>query len=193
MEESRSGDDARSYELTWKSRVFWQYTLDMSTARYPVFRVGVGYDVHRFSKGRKLILGGVELPFELGLEGYSDADVLTHSICDAILGALGEPDIGHKFPDNDPRYRNVSSLILLRETLELSKSKGFLVENVDSVVVCERPKIGQYVSAIRGKLSSILGISEDCVGVKATTTDGIGFTGRVEGVAAHAVVLIKKI
>jgi 2-C-methyl-D-erythritol 2,4-cyclodiphosphate synthase len=158
-----------------------------------MFRVGIGYDVHKFSKGRKLILGGVEIPFQLGLQGYSDADVLTHSICDAILGALGEPDIGNKFPDNDPRYRNISSLILLRETVELSKSKGFLVENVDCVVVCEMPKISEYTSQIRGNLSSILELSEDCVGVKATTTDGIGFTGRVEGIAAHAVVLIKKI
>ena len=158
-----------------------------------MIRVGIGYDVHKFSKGRKLILGGVEIPFELGLQGYSDADVLTHSICDAILGALGEPDIGSKFPDNDPRYRNISSAILLRETVELSKSKGFLIENVDCVVVCEKPKIRKYVSQIRGNLSSILEISEDCMGVKATTTDGIGFTGRVEGIAAHAVVLIKKI
>jgi 2-C-methyl-D-erythritol 2,4-cyclodiphosphate synthase len=158
-----------------------------------MFRVGIGYDVHKFSKGRKLILGGVEIPFQLGLHGYSDADVLIHSICDAILGALGEPDIGNKFPDNDPRYRNISSLILLRETVQLSKSKGFIVENVDSVVVCEKPKISEYTSQIRRNLSSILEISEDCVGVKATTTDGIGFTGRVEGIASHAVVLIKKI
>lgn len=158
-----------------------------------MFRVGIGYDVHKFSEGRRLILGGVEIPFELGLQGYSDADVLTHSICDAILGALGEPDIGSKFPDTDPRYRNISSLILLRETVVLSKSKGFNIENVDSVVVCEKPKIGNYVSQIRGKLSTILEISEDCIGVKATTTDGIGFTGRVEGIAAHTVALIKKI
>jgi 2-C-methyl-D-erythritol 2,4-cyclodiphosphate synthase len=156
-----------------------------------MFRVGIGYDVHKFSEGSRLILGGVEIPFELGLQGYSDADVLTHSICDAILGALGEPDIGSKFPDTDPRYRNISSLILLRETVVLSKSKGFNIENVDSVVVCEKPKIGNYVSQIRGKLSTILEISEDCIGVKATTTDGIGFTGRVEGIAAHTVVLIK--
>lgn len=158
-----------------------------------MYRVGIGYDVHRFSKGRKLILGGVEIPFELGLQGYSDADVLTHSICDAILGALSEPDIGSKFPDSDPRYRGISSLILLSETVALCKSKGFHIENVDSVVVCEKPKIGNYVSQIRGKLSSVLELSKDCMGVKATTTDGIGFTGRVEGIAAHAVVLIKKI
>lgn len=158
-----------------------------------MYRVGIGYDVHKFSKGRKLILGGVEIPFELGLQGYSDADVLTHSICDAILGALGEPDIGSKFPSNDPRYRDISSLVLLRETVVLCKSKGFDIENVDSVVVCEWPKIGNYVSQIRGRLSSILELSEDCIGVKATTTDGIGFTGRVEGIAAHAVILIKKI
>jgi 2-C-methyl-D-erythritol 2,4-cyclodiphosphate synthase len=156
-------------------------------------RVGIGYDVHKFSKGRKLIIGGVEIPFELGLQGYSDADVLTHSICDAILGALGERDIGTKFPETDPRFRNISSLILLKETVVLSKSKGFLIENVDCVVVCEKPKIGNYVSRIREILSSILEIPEDCMGVKATTTDGIGFTGRVEGIAAHAVVLIKKI
>jgi 2-C-methyl-D-erythritol 2,4-cyclodiphosphate synthase len=158
-----------------------------------MYRVGIGYDVHKFSEGRKLILGGVEIPFELGLRGYSDADVLTHSICDAILGALGEPDIGSKFPDNDPRYRDISSLILLKETVVLCKSKGFHIENVDTVVVCEKPKIADYVSQIRGRLSSILEVSEDRMGVKATTTDGIGFTGRVEGIAAHAVVLIKKI
>ncbi|MBI4229170.1 MAG: 2-C-methyl-D-erythritol 2,4-cyclodiphosphate synthase [Deltaproteobacteria bacterium] len=158
-----------------------------------MFRVGIGYDVHKFSKGRRLILGGVEIPFELGLQGYSDADVLTHSICDAILGALGEPDIGTKFPDNDPRYENISSLILLKETIVLSRSKGFNIENMDSVVVCEKPRIADYVAQIRVKLSSILEIPEGCVGVKATSTDGIGFTGRVEGVAAHTVVLMKKI
>ncbi len=158
-----------------------------------MFRVGIGYDVHKFSKNRKLILGGVEIPFGLGLQGYSDADVLTHSICDAILGALGEPDIGTKFPDNDPRFKDISSLSLLRETFALSKSKGFHVENVDCVVVCEKPKIADFVSRIRGNLSSILEVSEDRVGVKATTTDGIGFTGRLEGIAAHAVVLIRKI
>lgn len=158
-----------------------------------MYRIGIGYDVHRFSRGRRLVLGGVEIPFELGLQGYSDADVLSHSICDAILGALGEPDIGSKFPDNDPRYKGISSLILLGETASLSKSKGFQIENLDSVVVCEKPRIANYVSQIRGRLSSVLEISEDCIGVKATTTDGIGFTGRGEGIAAHSVVLIKKI
>lgn len=158
-----------------------------------MFRVGIGYDVHKFSKGRRLILGGVEIPFELGLQGYSDADVLTHSICDAILGALGEPDIGSIFPDNDPRYENISSLILLKEIIILSRSKGFNIENMDSVVVCEKPRIADYVGQIRVKLSSILEIPEGRVGIKATTTDGIGFTGRVEGVAAHTVVLMKKI
>ncbi|MDA2919374.1 2-C-methyl-D-erythritol 2,4-cyclodiphosphate synthase [Desulfobacterota bacterium AH_259_B03_O07] len=158
-----------------------------------MYRIGIGYDVHKFAQGRKLILGGVEIPFELGLEGHSDADVLTHSICDAILGAIGEPDIGTKFPDSSPEYKGISSLILFKETLTLCKSKGFEIANLDTVLVCEKPKIGKYISKIKERLASIAEISKDRVGIKATTSEGLGFTGRVEGIASHAVVLVTKI
>ena len=158
-----------------------------------MYRIGIGYDVHKFAQGRKLILGGVEIPFELGLEGHSDADVLTHSICDAILGAIGEPDIGTKFPDSSPEAKGISSLILFKETLTLCKSKGFEIANLDTVLVCEKPKIGKYISKIKERLASIAEISEDRVGIKATTSEGLGFTGRVEGIASHAVALVTKI
>ena len=156
-------------------------------------RVGIGFDAHKFSQGQKLIIGGVEIPFELGLEGHSDADVLTHAICDALLGAMGERDIGSHFPNADSRYKGISSLVLLREVLTLSYSKGFMVENIDTVVVCEKPKISAHVSHIKKKLASVIGVPEKSLGIKATTTDGMGFTGRGEGIAAYAVVLIKTI
>ena len=155
-------------------------------------RVGVGFDAHRFLRGRKLILGGVEIPYELGLEGHSDADVLTHAICDALLGAIGEGDIGTHFPDSDARYEGISSLVLLKETLTLSNSRGFRIENIDSVLVCEKPKLSPYVSQIKKKLVSVIEIPEGSLGIKATTTDRMGFTGRGEGMAAYAVVLVKK-
>lgn len=157
-----------------------------------MYRVGIGFDAHRFSRGRKLVLGGVEIPFELGLEGHSDADVLTHAICDAILGAIGENDIGSHFPDSDFRYKGVSSLVLLEQVTALSNSKDFKIENIDSTVVCERPKLSAYISQMRKKLSSITRVSRDSLGIKATTTDGMGFAGRGEGIAAYAVVLVKK-
>jgi 2-C-methyl-D-erythritol 2,4-cyclodiphosphate synthase len=157
-----------------------------------LYRVGIGFDAHRFLRGRKLILGGVEIPFELGLEGHSDADVLTHAICDAILGAIGEKDIGSHFPDNNSRYKGVSSLVLLEQVIALSNSKDFKIENLDSTVVCERPKLFAYISQMKKKLSSVIQVSEDSLGIKATTTDSMGFTGRGEGIAAYAVVLVKK-
>lgn len=157
-----------------------------------MYRVGIGFDAHRFSRGRKLVLGGVEIPFELGLEGHSDADVLTHAICDAILGAIGENDIGSHFPDSDPRYRGVSSLVLLEQVRALSNSRDFKIENIDSTVVCERPKLSAYISQMKKKLSSVIQVSEDSLGIKATTTDSMGFTGRGEGIAAYAVALVKK-
>ncbi|HSE83965.1 MAG TPA: 2-C-methyl-D-erythritol 2,4-cyclodiphosphate synthase [Thermodesulfobacteriota bacterium] len=158
-----------------------------------MYRVGIGFDAHRFSRGRKLVLGGVEIPFEFGLAGHSDADVLTHAICDAALGAIGERDIGSHFPDSDPKYKGVSSLILLEEVIALSNSKGFKIENIDSVVVCESPRLGEYVSQIKKNIAAVAGISEESLGVKATTTDKMGFTGRGEGIAAYAVVLMKKV
>lgn len=158
-----------------------------------MYRVGIGFDAHRFSRGRKLVLGGVEIPFEFGLAGHSDADVLTHAICDAVLGAIGERDIGSHFPDSNPEYKGVSSLILLEEVIALSNSKGFKIENIDSVVVCEKPRLGEYVSQIKKKIAAVAEISEESLGIKATTTDRMGFTGRGEGIAAYAVVLMKKV
>jgi 2-C-methyl-D-erythritol 2,4-cyclodiphosphate synthase len=167
--------------------------LSINTKGQTVYRIGIGFDAHRFSRGRKLVLGGVEIPFEFGLEGHSDADVLTHAITDAILGAVGERDIGSHFPGSDPRYKNISSLVLFKEVLALSNSKGFRIENIDSVVVCEKPRLGVYISQIKEKLASVAQISEECLGIKATTTDSMGFTGRGEGIAAYAVVLMKKV
>jgi 2-C-methyl-D-erythritol 2,4-cyclodiphosphate synthase len=158
-----------------------------------LYRVGIGFDAHSFSRGRKLILGGVEIPFEFGLAGHSDADVLTHAICDAVLGAIGERDIGSHFPDSDGKYKGVSSLVLLEEVMALSNSRGFRIENIDSVVVCEKPRLGEYVSQIKKNIAAVTEIPEESLGVKATTTDGMGFTGRGEGIAAYAVVLMKKI
>ncbi|MGQ0793719.1 MAG: 2-C-methyl-D-erythritol 2,4-cyclodiphosphate synthase [Deltaproteobacteria bacterium] len=158
-----------------------------------MYRTGIGFDAHRFATGRRLMLGGVEIPFELGLKGHSDADVLAHSVCDALFGAAGERDIGFHFPDTDPKYRGVSSLLLLKETLTLVKSKGFIVENIDSTVVCENPKLSAYIPAIKSSLAAVLEISDEAVGVKATTSDAMGFTGRGEGVVALTVALIRKI
>jgi 2-C-methyl-D-erythritol 2,4-cyclodiphosphate synthase len=157
-----------------------------------MYRIGIGFDAHRFSMGRKLVLGGVEIPFELGLEGHSDADVLTHAICDAILGAIGESDIGSHFPDSDSRYKGVSSLVLLEQVRALSNSRDFKIENIDSTVVCERPKLSAYIPQMKEKLSSVIRVSKDSLGIKATTTDSMGFTGRGEGIAAYAVALVKK-
>jgi len=157
-----------------------------------MYRIGIGFDAHRFSMGRKLVLGGVEIPFEFGLEGHSDADVLTHAICDAILGAIGESDIGSHFPDSDSRYKGVSSLVLLEQVRALSNSRDFKIENIDSTVVCERPKLSAYIPQMKEKLSSVIRVSEDSLGIKATTTDSMGFTGRGEGIAAYAVALVKK-
>lgn len=155
-------------------------------------RIGFGFDAHRFSEGRKLVLGGVEIPFELGLSGHSDADVLTHAICDALLGALGEGDIGALFPDTDPRYKGASSLFFLSEILKLVSGGGYEIGNIDCVIVCEKPKIAPHVPAIKSSLSRITGLSGNALGLKATTTDQMGFTGRGEGIASYAVVLIRK-
>ena len=137
-------------------------------------RVGIGFDVHRLVEGRDLILGGVNIPWEKGLEGHSDADVLTHAIMDAILGAAALPDIGQLFPDSEDKYEGVSSLLLLERVMNLLDEEGYVLVNVDSTIICEAPKIMPYT----------------CVGVKATTTEGLGFTGRGEGIAAQAVCMI---
>ncbi len=157
-----------------------------------MYRIGFGFDAHRFTEGRKLVLGGAEIPFELGLSGHSDADVLTHAVCDALLGAMGEGDIGTHFPDSDPQYKGMSSLSFLSEILKLISKKGYEIGNIDSVIVCEKPKIAPHVPAIKSKLSQASGIPETALGIKATTTDRMGFTGRGEGIASYAVALIIK-
>ena len=153
-------------------------------------RVGIGFDVHRLVEGRDLILGGVNIPWEKGLEGHSDADVLTHAIMDAILGAAALPDIGQLFPDSEDKYEGVSSLLLLERVMNLLDEEGYVLVNVDSTIICEAPKIMPYTEAIRENLAKAIGVSPSCVGVKATTTEGLGFTGRGEGIAAQAVCMI---
>ncbi len=155
-----------------------------------MIRVGVGYDVHRFEPGRKLILGGVEIPHERGLSGHSDADALTHAIIDALLGAAALGDIGAHFPDTDESYRDADSRKLLARVVALLREKGMKPNNVDSVVVAQRPKLAPHIPEMREVISSILGISPDLVGIKATTSERMGFVGREEGVAAHAVCTI---
>jgi len=147
---------------------------------------GIGYDAHRLAEGRALILGGVRIPHSKGLEGHSDADALAHAICDAIFGALGEGDIGTFFPDTDPRWQGQSSLFFLREAARLAKARGGRVEQVDSTIIAERPKLAPFIPAMRAKLSEALGLPPGRVGVKATTNEGMGFLGRGEGIAALA-------
>jgi 2-C-methyl-D-erythritol 2,4-cyclodiphosphate synthase len=153
--------------------------------------VGLGLDAHSFQTGRKLVVGGVEIPYESGLAGHSDADVLTHALMDALLGAAGERDIGVQFPDSDPAYRDISSLVLLDRVMTLVKKKGFKVINVDCVIVAQEPRLSSYLDEMRGHLAPLLGIEEGRVSVKATTTEGMGFTGRGEGIAAMATVLLQ--
>ena len=155
-------------------------------------RIGHGYDVHRLVPERKLILGGVEIPFEKGLLGHSDADVLTHAVMDALLGAAALGDIGRLFPDNDPAYEGADSLVLLRRVTEALAEHGYRIGNVDATVLAQRPKLAPHIPAMREKLAVAMGISVDQVSVKATTEEGLGFTGTGEGIAAHAVALIEK-
>ena len=155
-------------------------------------RVGVGYDVHPLVSGRRLVLGGVEIPFEKGLDGHSDADVPVHAIIDALLGAVGLGDIGLHFPSSDPRYKDISSITLLRHVVSLLRAQGWLVCNVDVSIVAERPKLAPFIAEMRGIIGSALGIDADLVSVKGTTAKGLGCLGRGEGIAAHAVALVEK-
>lgn len=155
-------------------------------------RIGHGYDVHRLVSGRKLILGGVDINYELGLLGHSDADVLVHAIMDAMLGALALGDIGQHFPDNDESYSGADSIELLKKVGELVKDKGYTVVNIDSTVLCQRPKLKPYIPDMRAVIAAALNIDADAVSVKATTEEGLGFTGNGEGIAAHAVCLLDK-
>ncbi|MGN0967752.1 MAG: 2-C-methyl-D-erythritol 2,4-cyclodiphosphate synthase [Oscillospiraceae bacterium] len=155
-------------------------------------RIGQGYDVHRLVEGRKLILGGVEVPFERGLLGHSDADVLTHAVMDALLGAAGMGDIGQHFPDSDPAYAGADSLRLLAAVMEKLRDAGWQVGNVDATVIAQRPKLAGYLPRMRQNLARIMGVLPDQVNVKATTEEGLGFTGSGEGIAAQAVALLVK-
>jgi len=155
-------------------------------------RVGIGYDVHALSAGRRLVLGGVEVPFELGLNGWSDADVLTHAVMDALLGAAALGDIGRHFPPGDPQYKDISSLTLLAKVKALLAEKGWQVNNLDATVIAERPRLSEYINDMREKLCQTLGIDMERVSVKASTSDGLGFTGRGEGIAALAVAALKE-
>ncbi len=153
-------------------------------------RIGHGYDVHRLIKNRKLIIGGVEIPYYLGLSGHSDADVLLHAICDALLGAAGLGDIGKHFPDTDERYEGIDSKKLLKSVLGLLKEKGYSVINIDATVIAQKPKLAPFIDDMRKQISDCVGVEVDRVNVKATTEEGLGFTGTGEGISAHAVCLI---
>ena len=151
-------------------------------------RIGIGYDIHRLVRGRKLVLGGVDIPYDKGLMGHSDGDVLLHAIGDAILGASNKRDIGYHFPDTDPKYKNISSLILLKEIMNITKA-GII--NIDSVIVCEKPKLSPYILAMQKNIAETLGISVECISIKAKTNEGMGLIGRGEGIAAYAVICQK--
>ena len=155
-------------------------------------RVGIGYDVHSLTPGRRLVLGGIEIPFDKGLSGWSDADVLTHAIIDALLGAAARGDIGSHFPPGDPQYKDISSLILLERIRDELAENGWQVNNIDATVVAERPKLRDFIDQMRGQLSQTLGINISQMSVKAHTSDQLGFVGRGEGIAAYAVATLEE-
>ena len=154
-------------------------------------RIGHGYDVHRFGENRKLILGGVEIPFEMGLAGHSDADVLIHAVCDALLGAAALGDIGKHFPDNDNSFKDIDSRILLRNVVKLLNEKGYKIGNIDATVIAQKPKLASFIEDMRLNIADDCGIEKNNINVKATTEEGLGFTGRIEGISAHAVCIIE--
>ncbi len=157
-----------------------------------MYRIGNGFDVHAFAEERKLILGGVNIPYELGLAGHSDADVLCHAIADSLLGCLSLGDIGKFFPDTDPKYKGMNSLFLLKEVYDKIKSLGYCLINVDSTIICQKPKLAGYIQEMKINISRVLEVNPDDIGVKATTTEKLGFTGRSEGIAVIANALIQK-
>ena len=157
-----------------------------------MIRIGQGYDVHRLVTGRRLILGGVDIPHETGLLGHSDADVLTHAICDALLGAAALGDIGRHFPDSDEKYRGVCSLVLLDEVGKLLRAKGCEINNIDAIIIAQAPKLAPHIDKMRENIAKTLKIGVEYVGIKATTEEGLGFTGRKEGIAASAVCIINE-
>ena len=153
-------------------------------------RIGHGYDVHKLSQNRKLIIGGVEIPFEAGLLGHSDADVLLHAVCDSLLGAAALGDIGKHFPDTDPAYKNINSLFLLKKVGELISEGGYKICNIDATIIAQNPKMSPYIQKMRENIAEALNIDVSLVSVKATTEEGLGFSGRKEGISAHSVCLI---
>ncbi|SEM72671.1 2-C-methyl-D-erythritol 2,4-cyclodiphosphate synthase [Syntrophus gentianae] len=155
-------------------------------------RVGCGYDSHRWSRDRKLILGGIDIPHELGLIGHSDADALTHAICDALLGAIAEGDIGLHFPDSDPAFSGISSLKLLEIVHEMVTRKGFAIDYIDSTVILEKPRLRPYIADMRNRLADVLNLPSDRINIKAKTNEGMGFVGRQEGIAVLAVAAVKE-
>jgi 2-C-methyl-D-erythritol 2,4-cyclodiphosphate synthase len=157
-----------------------------------VVRIGHGYDVHRLVEGRKLMLGGVVIPFARGLDGHSDADVLLHAICDALLGSLSLGDLGIHFPDTDPRYKDSDSLKLLKRVTSMVKEKGFFIGNIDATIIAEQPKLSGYIAQMKDTIAHTVGIDKGNISIKATTTEGLGFVGRGEGIAVHAVVLMER-
>ena len=158
-----------------------------------MLRIGHGFDVHAFAEGRRLILGGVDVPGERGLAGHSDADVVAHALMDAVLGALREGDIGKLFPDNDPAYEGADSLVLMRRVADLARERGWRVADADCTIVAQAPKLAPYREQMRANMAAALGVPVEAVGVKATTTERLGFVGREEGIAAWAVVLLERI
>lgn len=154
-------------------------------------RIGHGYDVHRLVPGRPLYLGGEKIPFEMGLDGHSDADVLLHAVCDALLGAAALRDIGYHFPDNDEKYSGIDSKLLLKETCRMIYEKGYSVSNIDATVIAQKPKLSGYIEKMRENIAGICGIDIDRVNVKATTEEGLGFTGELKGISAHSVCIIE--
>ncbi|GGI18207.1 MULTISPECIES: 2-C-methyl-D-erythritol 2,4-cyclodiphosphate synthase [Gottfriedia] len=157
-----------------------------------MFRIGQGFDVHAFAENRPLIIGGIEIPYELGLLGHSDADVLLHTISDALLGAIGEGDIGKHFPDTDPAFKDADSAKLLIHVYQLVKDKGYELVNADCTIIAQAPKMAPYIQSMRSRIAELLETSSDRINVKATTTEKLGFTGRKEGIASQAVVLLQK-
>ena len=156
-----------------------------------MYRIGNGYDVHRLIEGRKLILGGVDIPHGLGLDGHSDADVLCHALCDSLLGASGAGDLGKYFPNTDDKWKGISSLVLLEKTGEIITKRGYRIANIDTTIVAQQPKLAPYIEAMTRNIAKILKIDRDQVNVKASTTERLGFVGREEGVATYAVVLLQ--
>ena len=155
-------------------------------------RVGIGYDVHRLVENRKLIVGGVEIPYEKGLEGHSDADVLIHAIMDSILGALGKRDIGNLFPDNDETFKDIDSKLLLKEVFKLMSSMGYEIGNIDSIIIAQSPKMAPYIETMRKTIAMILNTEIDNINIKATTTEKLGFEGKGYGIASQAVCILEK-